>query len=145
MVEVRIVRLHQDSKIPTCAKAGDAGVDLYAYKSALIKKNLGRQVVPTGIAIELPEGYAGFVQPRSGLAARYGVTCLNSPGLIDSSYRGEIKVILINLDPFHDYMVHKGDRIAQLVIKAVEKVEFIEVDQLSKSDRGILGFGHSGR
>lgn len=102
-------------------------------------------MVPTGVALALPEGYAGFVQPRSGLALRYGVTCLNAPGLIDSGYRDEIAVLLVNTDPEAAYEVHRGDRIAQLVIQRVETARFMRVDQLPESERGLGGFGSTGR
>ena len=105
----------------------------------------GRALVATGIAIAIPEGFAGFIQPRSGLALKHGVTCLNSPGLIDSGYRDELKVLLINTDPENDYEVKRGDRIAQLVIQAVEQAEWDLVDDLGSSARGTGGFGHSGR
>jgi dUTP pyrophosphatase len=102
-------------------------------------------VVPTGIAIALPDGYAGFVLPRSGLALRHGVTCLNTPGLIDCGYRDELKVLLVNTDPHEEYRVERGDRIAQLVIQPVEQATFDVVDELPPSERGLGGFGHSGR
>jgi dUTP pyrophosphatase len=101
--------------------------------------------VPTGIAVSIPPGYAGFVQPRSGLALKHGVTCLNTPGLIDSGYRGEVLVILVNTDPEVDYQVHRGDRIAQLVVQRVEHCAFAEVDELPATTRGGGGFGHTGR
>jgi len=101
--------------------------------------------VPTGLAIALPRGYAGFVQPRSGLALKHGVTCLNSPGLIDSGYRGELKVLLVNTDPKEEFVVTRGERIAQLVVQAVETVRFVEVDDLDESARGDRGFGSTGR
>jgi dUTP pyrophosphatase len=102
-------------------------------------------MIPTGIALAIPEGFAGFVQPRSGLALRHGVTCLNTPGLIDSGYRDELAVLLVNTDPDAPYEIHRGDRIAQLVIQRVETAEFIEVDELSRSERGLGGFGSTGR
>ncbi len=101
--------------------------------------------MPTGIAVAIPEGFAGFVQPRSGLAKTHGVTCLNSPGLVDSGYRGELKVLLINTDPVEPFDIARGERIAQLVIQRVEQVHFVEVDELSESERGSGGFGHTGR
>jgi dUTP pyrophosphatase len=101
--------------------------------------------VPTGIAIALPEGYAGFVQPRSGLAFKHGVTVLNSPGLVDSGYRGELKVCMVNLDPSMPFAIERGERIAQLVVQAVDQVQFIEVDVLDDTARGETGFGSSGR
>ena len=105
----------------------------------------GRALIPTGIAIALPEGYAGFVLPRSGLALRHGVTCLNTPGLIDSGYRDELKVLLVNTDANEEYRVERGDRIAQLVIQPVEQARFVVVEELAASERGLGGFGHSGR
>jgi dUTP pyrophosphatase len=105
----------------------------------------GRALIPTGIALAIPAGYAGFVQPRSGLALRHGVTCLNTPGLIDSGYRDELAVLLVNTDPDADYEVHRGDRIAQLVIQQVAWADFAEVDELSESERGLGGFGSTGR
>ena len=108
----------------------------------------GRALVPTGVAVAIPRGYAGFVQPRSGLALRHGVTCLNTPGLIDSGYRGELKVLLVNTDPVEDFVVTRGERIAQLVIQAVEQAVLVEVadlDDLGASSRGQGGFGHTGR
>ena len=105
----------------------------------------GRAMVPTGIAIAIPPGYAGFVQPRSGLALRHGVTCVNSPGLIDSGYRDELRVLLLNTDPAEPYEIQRGDRIAQLVIQRVSVAEWDEVDALDETERGLGGFGHSGR
>lgn len=102
-------------------------------------------MVPTGVAVAIPPGYAGFVLPRSGLAFRHGVTCLNTPGLIDSGYRGELTVLLVNTDPDEDYKVRRGDRIAQLVIQPVAEASFAEVEELPASDRGEGGFGHTGR
>lgn len=101
--------------------------------------------MPTGVAVAIPPGYAGFVQPRSGLALKHGVTVLNTPGLIDAGYRGELKVLLINTDPSEPFEVVRGERIAQLVIQAVEHVDFVEVDELDETDRGDGGFGHTGR
>ena len=100
--------------------------------------------MPTGLSIAIPDGYAGFVQPRSGLAHKHGVTVLNTPGLIDSGYRGELKVLLINLDPTNDFEVVRGERVAQLVIQAYEQVQFVEVDELPDSERGLGGFGSTG-
>jgi dUTP pyrophosphatase len=127
------------------ARPGDAGIDLLAREDVTLVAAGGRALVPTGVAIALPEGYAGFVQPRSGLAFKHGVTCLNTPGLIDSGYRGELKVCLINHDPTADFMVTRGERIAQLVVQAVEHVNFVEVDDLDESSRGDKGFGSTGR
>ncbi len=116
-----------------------------AREDALLAAGGGRALVPTGIAVSIPPGYAGFVQPRSGLALKHGVTCLNTPGLIDSGYRGEVLVILVNTDPEVDYQVHRGDRIAQLVVQRVEHCAFAEVDELPATTRGGGGFGHTGR
>ena len=138
-------RLDGDLPLPVYAHPGDAGADLLAREPAVLRPGGGRASIPTGIALELPEGYAALVQPRSGLAARHGVTCLNTPGLIDSGYRGEIAVILINTDPDEPYEVRRGDRIAQLVIYAVETASFVATGELSPSSRGDGGFGHTGR
>jgi dUTP pyrophosphatase len=142
---VPVVRLDPDLPLPTYAQVGDAGADLVARGDATLPPRGGRAVVPTGIAIALPEGYAGFVQPRSGLAARHGVTCLNSPGLIDSGYRDELAIVLVNTDPEVAYEVRRGDRIAQLVIQRVEQADFAEVERLPASQRGLGGFGSTGR
>jgi len=131
--------------LPAYARDGDAGVDLVARENVTLEPAGGRALVPTGIAIALPAGYAGFVQPRSGLAFKHGVTCLNTPGLIDSGYRGELKVCLINHDPSQPFEVVRGERIAQLVVQAVEQVRFVEHDSLDESERGDKGFGSSGR
>lgn len=140
-----MVRLDAELALPSYARAGDAGADLVAREGVVLAAGGGRAAVPTGIAVALPEGHAGFVQPRSGLALSCGVTVLNSPGLIDAGYRDEIRVLLVNLDPHHDYEVRRGDRIAQLVVQRVEHAEFVTVEQLPASDRGLGGFGHSGR
>ena len=145
MLTVALVRLDPDLPLPAYARAGDAGCDLVAREGAVLAPGGGRALIPTGIAVAIPPGYAGFVQPRSGLALRHGVTCLNSPGLIDAGYRAEVKVVLVNTDPDEDYQVHRGDRIAQLVIQRVEQASFAAVDALDGSDRGTGGFGHSGR
>ena len=145
MMEIPITRIDSDLPLPAYAKAGDAGADLVANENVMLPPAGGRALISTGIAIAIPEGYAGFVQPRSGLAAKHGVTCLNTPGLIDSGYRGELKVLLVNTDPETPFEVVKGERIAQLVIQRVESVEFIEVEALSDSDRGSGGFGSTGR
>jgi dUTP pyrophosphatase len=142
---VRVVRLDAALPLPAYARAGDAGVDLVAREDTTLAPAGGRAMVPTGIAIELADGWAGFVLPRSGLAARHGITCLNAPGLIDSGYRDEIKVVLVNLDPSAPYDVQRGDRIAQLVVQRVAAVRWEEVGELSASLRGRGGFGHSGR
>lgn len=130
--------------MPAYATAGDAGADLVASQATTLAPGGGRALVPTGAAIAIPDGYAGFIQPRSGLALRNGVTCLNTPGLIDSGYRGELKVLLINTDPTEAFEITRGDRIAQLVIQRVEQANFVEVDELPDSDRGEGGFGSTG-
>jgi dUTP pyrophosphatase len=145
VLEVPVVRLDPDLPLPSYARQGDAGLDLLARQGALLRRGGGRALVPTGIALALPEGYAGFVQPRSGLALRHGVTCLNAPGLIDAGYRDELKVLLVNTDPVDDYEVHRGDRIAQLVVQAVTQVRWRPAQDLAPSERGVGGFGHSGR
>ncbi len=144
MVRVPIVRLDPDLPMPRYAHEGDAGADLHARERVTILAGGGRAMVPTGLAMAIPFGYAGFVLPRSGLALRHGVTCLNTPGLIDAGYRDELRVLLVNTDPRHDYTVERGDRIAQLVIQAVETTTFDVVDELSPSQRGERGFGSSG-
>lgn len=145
MLHVEVVRLDPDLPLPCYAKEGDAGVDLRAREDCLLAAGGNRALVPTGIAVAIPEGYAGFIQPRSGLALAHGVTCLNTPGLIDSGYRGELKVLLINTDPEEDFQIRRGERIAQLVIQAVEHVEFVEVAGHGETERGEGGFGHTGR
>lgn len=145
MLEIPVVRLDPDLPLPSYAHPGDAGLDLYAREDAKLAPGGGRALVPTGIAVAIPAGYAGFVQPRSGLALRHGVTCLNTPGLIDAGYRDEIRVILLNTDPAEWYEVRRGDRIAQLVVQRVEEVALRVVDALPPSARGLGGFGHSGR
>ncbi len=135
----------EDARLPAYMNPGDAGADLYAAETVALDAAGGRGLIPTGIAIAIPDGYAGFVQPRSGLAAKHGITCLNTPGLIDSGYRGEIKVLLINTDPSHEYKVEAGTRIAQLVIQKVENVNFSLTDSLDETQRGAGGFGSSGK
>jgi dUTP pyrophosphatase len=144
MTDVPIRRLDPELPAPAYAHPGDAGADLVAREDAVLEPGGGRALVPTGIALALPDGYAGFVQPRSGLALRHGVTCLNTPGLIDAGYRDEIKVLLVNTDPHEPYKVTRGDRIAQLVIQRVEEVVFTPVDTLPDSTRGTGGFGSTG-
>jgi dUTP pyrophosphatase len=144
MLEVPVVRLDPDLPMPAYARPGDAGLDLVARTDVTLPAHGGRAVVPTGLALAIPEGYAGFVQPRSGLARRHGVTCLNSPGLIDSGYRGELEVLLVNTDPADDFDIRRGDRIAQLVIQRVEDVALMIVDVLPDSERGPGGWGHTG-
>ena len=141
-IAVRVVRLDHDLPLPAYARAGDAGLDLLAREALLLPAH-GWGLVPTGIAIELPVGWAAFVLPRSGLAARHGVSCLNAPGLIDSGYRDEIRVILVNHSS-EPYPVARGDRIAQMVVQPVPRVVWVPVDALGVSERGTGGFGHSG-
>lgn len=145
MLAIPVQRLDSDLALPSYAKPGDAGADLVANEDVTLAPGGGRALIGTGIAIAIPRGYAGFVQPRSGLALRHGVTCLNTPGLIDSGYRDELKVLLINTDPSEPYEVQRGDRIAQLVIQSVEEVIWEEAEQLDETERGQGGFGHSGR
>lgn len=144
VLHVPVVRLDPDLPLPSYARAGDGGADLVAREGVTLRRGGGRALVPTGIAVAIPPGYAGFVQPRSGLAWRHGVTCLNSPGLVDAGYRDELKVVLVNTDPEADYEVHRGDRIAQLVIQRVEQADFAVADSLDATDRQ-GGFGHTGR
>lgn len=144
MIELPIVRLREEAVLPERAYAGDAGLDLAACE----RVELGpgeRAVVPTGLAVAIPEGYAGFVQPRSGLAARDGISVVNSPGLVDSGYRGEIKVVLLNTDRQRAWTAEPGDRIAQLVVVPVPELEPVAVDELPSSARGARGFGSSRR
>lgn len=140
-----MLRLDPDLPLPAYARPGDAGIDLMARVSTVIQPGGGRALVPTGVAVSLPEGCAGFVLPRSGLALKHGVTCLNTPGLIDSGYRGELKVILVNTDPLQPFTLERGERIAQLVVMAVPQVRLVEVDSLEPSTRGDQGFGSTGR
>ena len=142
-LSVPIVRLDADLPLPAYATPGDAGLDLLAREGVTLAPGGGRALVPTGIACALPEGYAGFVQPRSGLALKHGVTCLNTPGLIDSGYRDELKVLLVNLDPTEPFEVRRGDRIAQLVVQAVTHVVWEPVAALNGANRG-GGFGSTG-
>jgi dUTP pyrophosphatase len=143
-VDFRVSKLKEGATLPTRAHAGDAGLDLYACEAA----HLGpgeRWSVGTGVAVEIPAGHAGLVLPRSGLAREHGISLVNSPGLIDSGYRGEISVLLINTDPAETFRVAPGDRIAQLVIAPVALAEPVEADSLADSARGEGGFGSSGR
>jgi len=142
--DIPVVRLDPDLELPRYAKAGDAGIDLFAREGAVLAPCGGRALIPTGIAMALPEGHGGFVLPRSGLALRHGVTLLNAPGLIDAGYRDEVKVLLVNTDAEEPYVVHRGDRIAQLVVLPVEPVQWVEVAALDGENRG-GGFGHTGR
>lgn len=142
---VQVLRLDEGLPLPAYARPGDAGVDLVAREGAVLSANGGRAAVPTGIAIAIPDGHAGFVVPRSGLAAKHGITCLNTPGIVDSGYRGELMVVLVNTDPTHDYEVIRGDRIAQLLVQPVDQVAFDVLGELPPSERGAGRFGHTGR
>jgi dUTP pyrophosphatase len=146
MLRVPLHQLDPDLAVPSYARPGDAGADLLARQRVVVACRGGRALVPTGIAVAIPHGYAGFVLPRSGLALRHGITCLNTPGLIDAGYRGELQVILVNHDPEEDYTVSRGDRIAQLVIMRVEEVAFelATLEGLGQASRGSGGFGHTG-
>ncbi len=143
-LKIDIQLLDPDLPAPSYAHEGDAGCDLFSTANVEIKPG-ERQIVPTGIAVAIPAGYAGFVQPRSGMAAKHGMGIVNTPGLIDSEYRGEIKVILINLDPETTFRAGRGDKIAQLVIQPVMAVDFNVVETLDETVRGAGGFGSSGR
>lgn len=138
-----IKRLDSGLPIPSYAHPGDAGIDLFASEDRTLAP-FERSLVGTGVAVAIPDGYAGFVQPRSGLALRQGLTFVNTPGLIDSHYRGEIKLIAINLDPAQALHIARGDKIAQLVIQPVERVALVEVDALDETTRGSGGFGSTG-
>lgn len=139
-----VVRLDSQLPLPTKAHADDAGLDLHARVDTVLAAGGGRALVPTGVAVAIPRGYAGFVVPRSGLALKHGISLVNTPGIIDAGYRGELQVIMINHDPQVDYHVRRGDRIAQLLVQAIANVEWSVVEALDDNDRG-GGFGHSGR
>ena len=141
---MRFRRIDPETAIPRYAHEGDAGCDLQSSAELVLQPG-ERALVPTGIAVSIPEGYAGFIQPRSGLAARHGISIVNTPGLIDSNYRGEIKVILVNLDPDTPFEISRGDKICQLVFQKVERADFVEVDELDGTARGDGGFGSTGR
>jgi dUTP pyrophosphatase len=143
-VQVLIQRLDDGLPVPSYAHPGDAGADLYAAADVELLPG-ERAMVGTGVAIALPDGYAAFVHPRSGLAARHGVTLVNAPGTVDAGYRGEIRVTVINTDAKEPFRLSRGDRVAQLVIKRVERAAFTEVEQLPGSARGTGGFGSTGR
>ena len=142
MTELPIRRLRPDAVLPERAYAGDAGLDLSACERVELAPG-ERALVGTGLAVAIPEGHAGFVQPRSGLASRHGVTILNTPGLVDSGYRGELRVVLLNTDREHTFVVEPGMRIAQLVVLPVAEPEPVEVDELPETERGVRGFGSS--
>lgn len=144
MIEVLIKRLDPDVPLPTYAKGGDAGADLVTRVDITLQPG-ERALAPTGISIALPDGYAAFVHPRSGLAIKHGVSVVNAPGTIDAGYRGEIQVILINQDQKEPISFKRGDRIAQLIIQKVERADFVEVGELPGSGRGSGGFGSTGR
>jgi dUTP pyrophosphatase len=143
-VELRVRRLSEEATLPSRAHEGDAGLDLHAAEPATIEAG-ERAMVPTGVAVEIPAGFAGLVLPRSGLAARHGIALVNAPGLIDSGYRGEIKVLLLNTDRRAAFEVSPGDRIAQLLLTPVAEAEPVKVSELEISARGAGGFGSSGR
>lgn len=142
-MRIGVKRLDPDVPLPRYARASDAGLDLHAAARVVIEPG-ARALVGTGLAIAIPPGFAGLVLPRSGLALRQGVTVLNAPGLIDAGYRGEVRVLLINHDPRTAVVLERGERIAQLVVQAVEPVELVEVDELSATERGSGGFGSTG-
>jgi dUTP pyrophosphatase len=144
MVEIPSVR-SDGGVLPTYAHPGDAGADLVANVEVVLEAGGGRALIATGVAVAIPEGYAGLVLARSGLSVNHGVACLNAPGLIDSGFRGELQVVLINTDPRTDYVVRRGDRIAQLIIVPIATGRFLETGSLPPSSRGEGGFGHSGR
>jgi dUTP pyrophosphatase len=139
-----VTRLSEAAMLPTRAHPGDAGLDLYASEAGRIGPG-ERESIGTGVAVEIPEGHAGQVLPRSGLAKRHGISLVNSPGLIDSGYRGEIRVLLLNTDPEEPFSVEPGDRIAQLVIAPIALADPVEAESLSDAERGVAGFGSSGR
>jgi dUTP pyrophosphatase len=143
LIELPIQRLRDEAVVPERAYAGDAGLDLAACEQVELGPG-ERAVVGTGLAVAIPDGYAGFVQPRSGLADRYGVSIVNSPGLIDSGYRGEVKVILLNTDRSARFVVEPGMRIAQLVVLPVPELAVVERDELPATERGVRGHGSSG-
>jgi dUTP pyrophosphatase len=143
MTDIKIKLLDKSLPMPAYAHKTDAGIDLYSAISCILKP-FERKLIPSGIKVSIPEGYAGFVLPRSGLAIKNGISLVNSPGLIDSGYRGEICIIMINLDKEMDFAIKKGDKICQLVIKKIEYANLIEVEELDGSDRGEGGFGSTG-
>jgi dUTP pyrophosphatase len=142
-LQLAIKRVREGAVVPARAYAGDAGLDLAACERVELAPG-ARALVPTGLAVAIPDGYAGYVQPRSGLAAEHGISIVNTPGLVDSGYRGELLVNLVNHDGAHTFVVEPGMRIAQLVVVPVPAVELVEVDELPESERGPSGFGSSG-
>ena len=143
-VRIKVQRLDPELPLPRQQHTDDAGCDLHARERVELAPGGGRALVPTGLAIAIPAGYGGFVLPRSGLALQHGITCLNTPGLIDPQYRGELKVLLVNTDPAEAFTIERGDRIAQLVIQHVEVVDWEEVDVLDATERDTFGFGSTG-
>lgn len=143
VIQLPIKRLDPSVELPSYAYSGDAGLDLRANEDVTLQP-YERRLVSTGLAIAIPEGYAGFLQPRSGMALKRGLSLANTPGLIDSHYRGELKVIAVNLDAHEPIHIERGERIAQLVIQKVPVVNLVEVDELDETDRGAGGFGSSG-
>ena len=142
MIRLPITRVRPEAVVPERAYAGDAGLDLSSCARVELAPGQ-RALVPTGLAVAIPEGHAGFVQPRSGLAAKHGITIVNTPGLVDSGYRGELQVVLLNTDARESFVVEEGMRIAQLVVLALPEVELVEVDELTETQRGARGFGSS--
>lgn len=142
-LEIQVVRLDPGLPLPAYAHPGDAGADLLTTVDVVLAPG-ERALVPTGIALALPEGYVGLVHPRSGLAARHGVSIVNAPGTVDAGYRGEVKVLLVNLDPTEPVELRRGDRVAQLVVQRFESAAFVEVDVLPDSERGTGGYGSTG-
>jgi dUTP diphosphatase len=142
VIELDVLRVREGARVPDRAYTGDAGLDLATCEPLALEPG-ERALVPTGIAVAIPEGYAGFVQPRSGLAARHGIALVNSPGLIDSGYRGEIQVVLLNTDREQTFRAEAGERIAQLVVLPVPELAVREVEELPASERGVRGFGSS--
>jgi len=142
--ELPVLRLDPGLPLPAYAHPGDAGADLRAAADVVLPPG-GRATVGTGIAIAVPDGYAAFVHPRSGLAARHGITLVNAPGTVDVGYRGEVRVVLLNTDPSEPFTVHRGDRIAQLVVQPVTRVSFLDAAELPPTPRGEGGFGSTGR
>lgn len=144
MIDIPLVRLDPEMAVPTQARAGDAGFDLAAREGATVPAGGGRALMPTGLAMALPTGFAALVLPRSGLALAQGLSVVNAPGLIDSGYRGEIQVLLLNTDPECDIVINRGDRIAQLMIQEVVASRFVEAESLPDSERSTKGWGSSG-
>jgi dUTP pyrophosphatase len=142
-MSLRVRRLERHARVPTRAYPGDAGLDLYALEPATLAPG-ERAAIRTGIAVEIPDGQAGLVLPRSGLARRHGISVVNAPGLIDAGYRGEVQVLLLNTDRSEPFTLAPGDRIAQLVLVSVHTPEVVEVDELALTERGAGGFGSSG-